>query len=166
MDILDVVNILNVLDVEVVSASIERRTISFQRATNVETLTAAVRVSPVSLVPLVLLVSLIYVSDTCPSESFSTVSVFRLDELYRCSSRHTLRHFVSTVCGSIKQRSARLRSPCRLSSISLITISFFWSFRWPLYLFIATFGPTYRCVSCHACLLFPSSTWNVLNGRM
>lgn len=42
VDILDVVDVLTVLDVEVVSASIERRTISFQRATNVETLIAAV----------------------------------------------------------------------------------------------------------------------------
>lgn len=88
VDILDVVDVLTVLDVEVVSASIERRTISFQRATNVETLIAVVpvRVSPVSLVPLILLVSLVYVNDTCPSESFVrvvlTVSVFRLDEQY------------------------------------------------------------------------------------
>lgn len=75
VDILDVVDVLTVLDVEVVSASIERRTISFQRATNVETLIAAVpvRVPPVSLVPLILLVSLVYVNDTCPSESFVRV---------------------------------------------------------------------------------------------
>lgn len=54
VDILDVVDVLTVLDVEVVSASIERRTISFQRETNVETLIAAVpvRVYPVSLVHL------------------------------------------------------------------------------------------------------------------
>lgn len=75
VDILDVVDVLTVLDVEVVSASIERRTISFQRATNVETLIAAVpvRVSPVPLVPLILLVSLVYVNDTCSSESFVRV---------------------------------------------------------------------------------------------
>ena len=136
VDILDVVDGLNVLDVEVVSASIERRTISFQRATKVETLTAAVRVSPVSLVLLVLLVSLVCVNDMCPSESFSTVtvSVFRLDELYRCSLRHTLRHFVATVCGSIKRRPARFMLSFRLSSISLITIAFFWSY--DLYTFL------------------------------
>lgn len=132
VDILDVVDVLTVLDVEVVSASIERRTISFQRATNVETLIAAVpvRVSPVSLVPLILLVSLVYVNDVsvrvvCPSRFRPFLFfawTFRLDELYRCSLLHTLRHFV---CGGIKQRSARLMSPFRLSSISLITIVFF-----------------------------------------
>lgn len=104
VDILDVVDVLTVLDVEVVSASIERRTISFQRATNVETLIAAVpvRVSPVSLVPLILLVSLVYVNDTCPSESFvrvvSTVSVFRLDvSLGRALSMLVATH-VATFC--------------------------------------------------------------------
>lgn len=104
VDILDVVDVLTVLDVEVVSASIERRTISFQRATNVETLIAAVpvRVSPVSLVPLILLVSLVYVNDTCPSsrlsELFSTVSVFRLDvSLGRALSMLVATH-VATFC--------------------------------------------------------------------
>lgn len=105
VDILDVVDVLTVLDVEVVSASIERRTISFQRATNVETLIAAVpvRVYPVSLVPLILLVSLVYVNDTCPSESFVRVVFdrfffFRLDvSLGRALSILVATH-VATFC--------------------------------------------------------------------
>lgn len=55
-------------------------------------------------------------------------------------------------------------SPFRLSSISLITIVFLKLD--DLYTFYCDFWSNVSLCIGHACLLFPSDTWNALNGRM